>query len=283
MTKQLFSLLFVAVLTSTSLVQAQTADREAEANALYAARDYKGVGNQNVKNAIDIYRSLFNSAASNLDKVKYAALLSKTISFLGESQATDAQAAQVHDEGVKAASEGLKAYGLDTKDSLTDANINAIKALPKDERDQVAAALYYKGQNLGQWGNANGVTASLTRWPELRLTVESVIRLGSKEIHHYGPYRILGRAYHKIPGILGGDMAKAEKYLQGAFDGTLNTSTGLSTYGHNTYFLIETLAANGKKAKANDLRKAFLETSAETVTTDAVPEYKKAQGEAEKK
>jgi hypothetical protein len=282
MTKQLLSLLFVAVLTSTGFAQSQ-ADVEAEANALYAARDYQGVGNQNVKKAIDLYRSLFNSATTKVDKVKYAALLSKTVSFLGESQKVDAQAAQIHDEGIKAAAEGLKAYGLDTKDSLTDANIDAIKALPKAEKDQVAAALFYKGLNLGQWGNANGITSSLTRWPELRKTLESVIRIGNKEIHHYGPYRILGRAYHKIPGFLGGDMAKAEKYLQTAFDGTLNKETGLSTYGHNTYFLIETLAANGKKDKSKELLKSFLETAAEKVTTDMVPEYKKAQAEAEKK
>ena len=68
--------------------------------------------------------------------------------------------------------------------------------------------------------------------------MENIIdELEVPEVEYYGAHRILGRAYFKIPKLLGGSMRKSLRYLKTACELTMHPTAGISKYATNvTYY-----------------------------------------------
>jgi hypothetical protein len=90
--------------------------------------------------------------------------------------------------------------------------------------DSYAEGQYYAGINLARWAEANGIVASISHKGELiqymknAADVTRTTRDGQdgETVDGYGPDRVLGRMYQKLPGILGGDHNLAVTYLRTA-------------------------------------------------------------------
>jgi hypothetical protein len=88
--------------------------------------------------------------------------------------------------------------------------------------DSYAEAHYYAGINLARWAEANGIVASISHKGQLITYMQKAsditrtTRDGSdgETVDGYGPDRVLGRMYQKLPGVLGGDHNLAVTYLR---------------------------------------------------------------------
>jgi hypothetical protein len=267
------------VLSAWSTAQAQTASQlQSDAQAAYAARAYDNAGVQSAAKAAALYGSLVASATEQKAKAKYLVLQSEALYFVGNASTAKDMKVENHQKGMEAADQATKLLGLQ---AVTGADVEALKTtLSKEDLALLGEALYQRGVNLGQWGAANGVLESLSKWPELRDNMQLIADLGLKQIHEFGAYRTLGRGYFKIPEMLGGSKAKAEKYFSVAVSSTLAQGQVYSTNGYNNLFYAEFLQAQGQTAKAKELLQAFLQADANTLNPASVPENKQAQFEA---
>ena len=96
----------------------------------------------------------------------------------------------------------------------TDAAERARKADPKRVEGH-----YWYAVNLGGWGIAKGIRASLGSAEGMRLALDEAIKIDPK-YHFAGPYRVRGRLFFKLPGgfISFGDNKKALEDLKKALE-----------------------------------------------------------------
>lgn len=136
-----------------------------------------------------------------------------------------------------------------------------------------ADAYYYYGISLGRWAETNGVMASLSKKKEL---IESAETANSKltqagepgeTIDGYGPNRLLGRIYFKLPGLFGGSHTKSIKYLS-------ITAEKAPLYAINISYYAETLADgdDNEKTLARSLLKKLLANDPQTFNKDRILE-----------
>lgn len=279
---KLFFLPIVTFLSlSTLSAQALTpAEQQALARKAYSERDYSPAGIQKAQDAANGFAQLAAQAADAKEKAQYLVEASEALYFVGNASDGNPVKIDKHQKGIDAADKATKLLGVPDVTKITDADIVNLKKRPAAEVALLAEAIYQRGVNLGQWGSANGVTESLGRWPELRDSMLAIVNLGYKEIHEYGPFRVLGRGYYKIPGILGGSNKKAEKYLSSAVSGSLAAGQTYSVNGYNNTFLAELLKDIGQEPKARDLLRAFVAADMTTLQPTLVPENRHAQKEA---
>ena len=104
-------------------------------------------------------------------------------------------------------------HATNTNDEKTVYLSGQTKALAARKlNDSYAEGPYYAGINLARWGEANGIIASISHKGELIQDMTDAIdpsratRDGNdgETIDGYGPDRVLGRMYYKLPAILGG-------------------------------------------------------------------------------
>ncbi|MBM3382010.1 MAG: hypothetical protein FJY29_06160 [Betaproteobacteria bacterium] len=75
---------------------------------------------------------------------------------------------------------------------------------------------YWYAVTLGGWGIAKGIIKALSSATPMRDALTEAIKIDPK-YHHAGPYRIRGRLYNKIPGLISfGDNQKAADDLRKA-------------------------------------------------------------------
>lgn len=136
-----------------------------------------------------------------------------------------------------------------------------------------AEALYWYAANQGRWGETKGVLASLGRWKnEMKPALEDAFKL-DKSVHFYGPLRIAGKAFLKVPGESDKDGLK---YLTEAFDKTVKTievdgeEVSLSAQVNNTVFLLWAL----KKKNENTDKFCEIYEAAEKVYEAGEEAYK---------
>ena len=274
--------LFAAASLQSMNVSAATADElMAQAKSAYAAREYDATGVKSAKEAVELYKQASKAATDKT--VRYAALVgeSEALHFVGAASNDTQVKIDTHLAGIERADEVVKAYGISNVEAVADADLAKLKALPAAELALLGEALYFRGINLGQWGSANGVMASLNRWPELRSNMEVIVNLGIQNIHEYGPYRVLGRGYFKVPGLFGGSNQKAEKYLSAAVKYTLAAGKKISTNGNNNTYYAELLKDLGRDAEAVALMKELVAADPVTVSGgNGLPEFKQAQKDA---
>ena len=230
-----------------------------EANQLFSDRSLDAAGVAKAKDAAEMYGVLASEATDNVIKGKLLTAQSKAVYFVGTHTSGDDAKAAIHNNGKNIAKTAM--------------------SLLAGNNELVAAATYQFGANLGKWGEAKGVTTSLGQWPTLKENMRNIIKkLKQPQTEFYGANRILGRAYFKIPKLLGGSKKKSKKYLEQAVNKTLLEGTNISVYPTNNTYLAETWMKVKYKTKAKQLLTEFItyvETNGyEAYNADLVPETK---------
>lgn len=104
---------------------------------------------------------------------------------------------------------------------------------------------FWYGVNLGSWGEANGVTKSLSIRHELEDVMLKTAKI-DEEYEGAGAYRVLGRMKYRLPGIFGGDNDLSIEYLRKAVKIA-------PTHTMNYVFLAETLMDEDQYVEAKKL------------------------------
>lgn len=250
-------------LVATGLLANANAQTVEQAAELYAKR---GQDISFAKQSAEMYLTLASTATEKMEKVALLREASRALYFVGTHTESNLEKKKMHNDAMGVA--------LDAKALVNDPANDA-------EKLELAKALYWYGANLGKWAEANGVASSLGRWPTLKNTMLRIVNLGHKEVEHYGAYRILGRAYYKLPFPLG-SKSKAFKFLSEAVK---NTKEGneVSVVGLNNLFLADVLVSLGKRDSAKGLLEAFVNADAQTLNLERVPETLEEQEEAKEK
>lgn len=274
--------LSLSLASAGSIASAQTSEELMnQAKAAYAAREYSAAGAAKSQEAADLYAQAAKSATDK--KTQNLALVgqSEALYFVGAANTAAEVKIEKHLAGLEIADSVVKAYGINDVTNVPAADLARLKALPADELALVGEALYFRGTNLGQWGNANGVMESLGRWPELRSTMEVIVNLGVFGAHEYGAYRVLGRGYFKVPGLFGGSNKQAEKYLSAAVKYTLAPGQVFSMNGYNNLYIAELYKDIGKEKEAKEILEAFVAADAKALNPPSYVEFLEAQKEAQ--
>jgi tetratricopeptide (TPR) repeat protein len=79
------------------------------------------------------------------------------------------------------------------------------------------ASHYWLGVNCGEYAQARGVLESIFLLDTIKGSMEKVIAMDPKH-DSGGAYIVLGRVYHKLPGIMGGSNRQAKEYLKKAIE-----------------------------------------------------------------
>lgn len=123
---------------------------------------------------------------------------------------------------------------------------------------------YWKASCLALWGNANGISASLGRIPELLRLINDGLTTDTR-YEGGGLNRLASAVYLKIPEIFGGGVDKAFEFStralsSQAYPGSLDPATSTGDYFFNVYdHRAQALAKKGRKAEAIALLKEALE------------------------
>ncbi len=277
---------FFTAALAASLISVQAfADDAGDAAAIaksakeaFAKRDFSNPGINSAQESADLYVKASAAAADKVEKAKYMILASASIYFVGDASTNNPVKIEKFLKGIQLADEGLKLLGVENVPGLSDQQVEQLKATLKGEHlTWVGEGLYFRGTNLGQWGQANGIVQSLSKWPELRRNMEIIKLLGLKSIHEFGANRVLGRGYFKIPGLLGGSVKLATELLTEAVKKSLVTGQIYSKNGYNNNYYAEVLNENGEADKAKALLQAFIAADPAKIDAASIPELKEAQ------
>lgn len=267
------SLTLASLLAFSVCSFAEETPAELEAKTLYAKRSETVEGIANAGQAAEAYKALADGEVA--DMAKKATLLNKESQaayYVGTQVKTDAEKIPVFLRAMKAADAAIAAL-TPTEATLDEAG-----------KEILATSYYYSGANLGKWAEANGIASSLGRWGELQDKMKKVIALKKESVQAYGAFRILGRAYYKLPAPLGSNK-KALYYLEKAFNATkLNNDVNeISIHGLNVLFYADLLIATDRKPEAKAILTSFVAKDANTFNPDRIPETKAEQKEAAEK
>ena len=160
----------------------------------------------------------------------------------------------------------------DTRKELHQKGMLAAEAA-KSLNDTYADSYFLFSINLASWAQANGVIASLARKAELIAQVNGALGRNTQSgqkgeaLDGWGPNRILGRLYFKLPGFAGGSHSKAVELLTQAVEQAPDHSG-------NFVYLAEALldGSEAEKALARDLVTNALARAPETWDPKRVPE-----------
>jgi hypothetical protein len=250
----------VAAMTMTFNVMANDVDT---ADQMFAQR---GEAVANAQKAADLYGQLAAAAADKAEKAGLFVKQSAATYFVGTKAKDDKEKMKLHEAGYNQAQ---KAVDL-LKDNTDDF----------DQEETLAKSYFYYGANLGKYGEAKGIIASLSRVSELKANMQAISDLGMENVEEYGANRILGRLYFKLPGFAGGDDDKSERLLKEAVENTLSDDGTVSVHGLNNLYLADTLKKKKKKTEACKILKNFMKQDAETLLETRIPETKEEQTEA---
>ena len=271
----------LAALTASTVAFADVGVEELAkmAKEAYAQREYNAEGMKKTQEAIDLYAQAISKSTDPKMTAALYTRQSEAIYFMGSSVNSKQEKINAHLKGIEAGKAAMAIYGVT---DVLEADADALKEqLSAEELQTLADAVYQMGANLGQWGQANGITQSIGKWPELRDSMQLILNLDLPATHQWGANRIMGRGYDKIPGFLGGSSKKAQKLLSEAMNNTLANGQKYSVHGSNNLFYAEFLAGQGQKAEAKALLMAFIQADANTLLPDYAPENRLAQRDAQ--
>lgn len=151
-----------------------------------------------------------------------------------------------------------------------DKAVQAAKQAVASNADSLAAH-YWLGVAYGSYGRAKGVMKSISLVDPIKEEMAFVIKK-DPAYEAGGPYRVLGRLYFKLPGLLGGGTDKAIENLK------IAVKHGPQRWLNHIY-LAEALIKDGKKDEAKTLLEQVLAGPAEA---GLEPEYADWKAEAQK-
>lgn len=109
---------------------------------------------------------------------------------------------------------------------------------------------FWLGVLYGVYGETKGIFKSLSLVPDIQREMEACLRL-DRTVEGFGPDRLLGRLYFKLPGFKGGDNEKSIAHLKAAVEGE-------PRHPLSRLYLAETLKAEGRKEEAREQLRAIL-------------------------
>jgi hypothetical protein len=227
------------------------------AEDLFKAR---GENTQNAFKSYEIYLQMAQTETNKDVKAEDYWHASQAVYYVGSKAIDNADKKKYHQLGYEAAAKGV---------ALLEGQISSLNP---SQKEALANSYYFYGAHLGKWGEANGIASSLGRWPELQETMKKIIAMKMAHVQDYGAYRILGRAFYKLPFPLGSNK-KALKYLETAFEETKN-GQDVSHHGLNIIYYANVLIAEDNKALAKSILSSFVTKDPMTLNIDRIPETK---------
>jgi len=191
------------------------------------------------------------------------------------------QAAKVDAASVEVRWEGARAayfYGTYARADAPDSEKMAIFDTGIDLAKQAVAlapknveAHFWLGVLYGVYGEAKGVFKSLSLVPSIKQEMQTCLEI-DPSVEGFGPDRVLGRMYYKLPWFKGGDNKKSIAHLE-------KSLAGAPTDALTKLYLAETYKSEGMKAKAFEELKAII-----GMTPDPrwAPEHPSIKAKAEK-
>jgi hypothetical protein len=212
-----------------------------------------------IDRAIDILNQIENKSTNRTLNYDIVLLNSQAYFWKGFHAATREERKTLHEFGMEKAKAALQLNG------------------------ELAEGYYAYAVNLARWGLAKGIIESLFRKGELeeyiKLTMDHVSRTGAPgdTVDGYGPYKILGRMYIKLPGFAGGSYKTSKEYLK-----TAHELAG--DFAINTVYYAATLYRGNKedKAMAKEVLEELLTKDPDSFNTERLPESKEALEEAKR-
>ena len=131
-----------------------------------------------------LYEDLTRAAEGDEPRLDVLVALARIAFVWGDVRATSAeQKLEAYDRGRQAA---RRAIELDRKS---------------------APAHFWYATNTARWGQVKGIVRSLFLLPEVRRGIDTVLELDPT---FAAVYALAGNVYYELPGLFGGDLAKAE-------------------------------------------------------------------------
>jgi len=191
------------------------------------------------------------------------------------------QAAKADAASVEARWEGARAayfYGTYARADAPDSGKMAIFDTGIDLAKQAVAlapknveAHFWLGVLYGVYGEAKGIFKSLSLVPSIKQEMQTCLEIDAS-VEGFGPDRVLGRMYYKLPWFKGGDNKKSIVHLE-------KSLAGAPTDALTKLYLAETYKSEGMKAKAVEELKAII---AMTPDPRWAPEHPSIKAKAEK-
>ncbi len=129
---------------------------------------------------------------------------------------------------------------------------------------------FWLGVLYGVWGEARGVLKSLAVVPDILAAMDTCLKL-DPSVEAWGPDRLLGRLYFKLPWFKGGDNQKSRQHLERSLaHEPANELTRL--------YLADTYRALGMKKEAHEQLRHILDTPPDPRWA---PEYPWVRAQAE--
>ncbi len=131
--------------------------------------------------------------------------------------------------------QGQEAHSTETKIEYYQEGLSLAlqaKAMNNDPAD----AYYYAALNMYALCEYQGILFAILKKAEIlehlnqAIQRRTVDRTPGKSLEEYGPYRLLGRIYYKLPHILGGSRSKSIEYLSEAIRWAPNNPTNREYY-----------------------------------------------------
>lgn len=233
------ALTLLVALAAPSLSSAQAGDLLGQAAEAYAQR----ADLAKAKQAAELYRQALQAEPGNEEA---AWRLAQTLYWVGTHLPEDQQ--------------------LATLEQAVEAAKKAVAVNPKS-----LAGHFWLGVTYGVYGKAKGIMKSLSLVEPIKEEMALVIK-ADPAYEEGGPYRVLGRLYFKLPGLVGGSNDKAVENLK------LAIQHGPQRWLNHLY-LAEVYKAMGKKDQARALLNTIIAGPAES---GLEPEFADWKAEAEK-
>ena len=142
---------------------------------------------------------------------------------------------------------------LEAYDRGRQAGRRATELAPRD-----AAAHFWYATNTGRWGQTNGVVRSLFLLSTVREQLAIALEL---DPNLTGAYVVAGYVHYEVPGLLGGDLDRAEESFRTALAQVPNFTAA-------RVGLARTLAKKGKIAEARREAQAVLDEKSPSNVAD---------------
>ena len=214
-----------------------------DADTLYANR---GVDFKNALQAADLYKAAAEGSRSNKDLVDNKIAESMALYFYGNKVNSKETKKTIFTRAYKSAQTAI-------------AKASASKGTPAEgfTKTDLAKAHYFYAINLARWGNANGISASIGKLPELMDNLELVNKL-DESVEEFGSLRTSGRVRFKVPaalarlrGLSNFSTEDALDDLFNAFDNSIITveeaDVETSSNTTTTVYLLDVLADLGER------------------------------------
>ncbi len=190
-------------------------------DALWADREKEGKGLA----AVETYQK---ALALDESCVEAYWKLARTYFSLGSREKDDEKKAKLYREGIEFCKMGISV------------DANSIESH------------FWLGVMYGLFGEVKGIMQSLYLVDPMKQEMEWVLARNEK-FEYAGAHRVLGRLYHKLPGIKGGDNKKAIRH----FDRAIELSPEIP---RSYLYLAEVLVDEGRKEEAKKALRKCLET-----------------------